>query len=110
MTDNEFNTTAHFFAQRVKDMTPKRTMNLAFHATKIQSQGADKFRIYVNTVGDHAVNSQDGIAPYFQFVNDYETLRNKPNKNYHYFQRAVNKSVQDLTVMLGAYLEEGAKI
>lgn len=111
MTDAEFNTIAHFFATELKRRTPKDTGNLAFNATRIQSFDANFFRIYVETHGDHAPQSHDGIAPYFVFVNNREniTLRNgsmKKNKNYRYFQNAMSQGIKDLLILLDATLEE----
>lgn len=78
----------------IEDMTPKKTRNLAEKATLLRSVGANEIRIYVD----------ENIAPYFKYVNNRPTLYvkgkfgsyTKQNKNYGYFQHAVEVAIEKL--------------
>ena len=109
MTDAEFTAVCGRITSMIQDDTPNPSMNkrdkygrltstgnLAFNATRYESLGANKIRIYVNTVGVHAPQSQDGIAPYFVYVNGYQTLWEKPNPNYGYWGRAIDRAIHNI--------------
>lgn len=78
----------------IEDMTPKKTRNLAEKATLLRSVGANEIRIYVD----------ENIAPYFKHVNNRPTYRvkgkfgsyTKQNKNFEYFQHAVEVATEKL--------------
>jgi len=102
MTNEEFNVIGHELLSYIKDRTPKDTGNLAYNATGF-GLGVGTFTITVNTK----------IAPYFKYVNNYETFTRKykngnertvQNRNYHYFEKAVDSGVEYLAQLLGGTL------
>lgn len=102
----------------IKVATPKDTGNLAYNATRYEFMGGGTARIFVNTVGDHVPESRDGIAPYFvkvnydkniSFTNNRGQLIIKPNKNYHYWDDAIDKEVRKIADIVGGIVaKEGA--
>lgn len=117
MTDAEFTAVCGRILTMIQEDTPNPKMNkrdkygrltstgnLAFNATRSESLGANKIRIYVNTVGNHSPQSRDGIAPYFVYVNGYETLWGKPNPNYGYWDRAIKRAIHNIATFYGGGL------
>ena len=94
MTDQQFTFVCSSMLHDIRDMTPKLTGNLADKATLLRSVGANEIRIYVD----------ENIAPYFKYVNNRPTYRVKgkfgsytrQNRNYEYFQHAVEEAVENL--------------
>lgn len=78
----------------IRSMTPRLTGNLADKATLLRSVGSNEIRIYVD----------ESIAPYFPYVNNRPSYRvkgkfgsyTKLNKNYEYFQHAVEVAIENL--------------
>lgn len=107
MTNQEFNTITHRAVAIIRSRTPYYTGNLCNNATKSKSLGADRFIISVNTK----------IAPYFKYVNNEELIRrevkvgknkaqmSKRNRNYHYWQKAVDLVIEDIARALGGRIE-----
>lgn len=94
MTDQQFTNICSEMRNDIEDMTPKKTRNLAEKATLIRPVGSNEIRIYVD----------ENIAPYFKYVNNRPTLYvkgkfgsyTKQNKNYGYFQHAVEVAIEKL--------------
>ena len=94
MTDQQFTFVCSSMLHDIRDKTPKLTGNLADKATLLRSVGANEIRIYVD----------ENIAPYFKYVNNRPTYRvngkfgsyTKQNRNYEYFQHAVEEAVENL--------------
>lgn len=99
MTDNEFTAICRELQSDIKSRTPRRTGNLRGNATLIRSCGANEIRVYVDT----------DIAPYFDLVNYRQTYlvgrrdmkKTKQNKNYRYFERAVEIAIENLASKIG---------
>lgn len=104
MTDREFNIITGNILAMIRARTPRDTGNLRMNATKSEPLSNSAFRIYINTEGDHLPSSQDGIAPYFVFVNYAPTLRGKPNRNYGYWERAIDECARWVATTLGGAL------
>lgn len=120
MNEKDFSDACSLFLESIREQTPWRTGNLA-KATEIIQHGDAKFEIRVN----------EEIAPYFKYVNNAKTLTyhkyrtevvNKKitkrkdlaktlkvvnNKNYHYFERAVENSLEVLAKKVGGTLVHG---
>lgn len=94
MTDAEFNTISHHFLDNIRSRTPYRTGNLKMNATKIQALGNSRFDISIDM----------NIAPYFKYVNNYETIRERRNNNYHYFEDAVEICTEEMALAIGGEL------
>ena len=101
MTDAEFTAVCGMVKAMIQDDTPKRTRNLALNATRSESLGANKIRIYVDTEGTHVPESLDGIAPYFVYVNNYPVLRDKPNRNFQYWDKAIDRAIRAIALEKG---------
>lgn len=94
MTDQQFTTVCTSMLHDIRKDTPKLTGNLANNATLIRSVGANEMRIYVD----------EKIAPYFPYVNNRVSYRvkgkfgsySKLNRNYEYFQKAVETAIENL--------------
>lgn len=89
------------FTANIRGATPKATGNLAYNATRYEPTSGGDVRVYVNTQGDHKPESADGIAPYFIYVNYYEYLRGKRNRNYHYWDRAIDAEAERIAAIVG---------
>lgn len=85
---------------------PYDTGNLVLNAIRSEDLSYGKFRIYVNSFGNHVPESQDGIAPYFKYVNYYDTIRGKVNKHYHWWDNAIAAAVKDVAQEWGGIVEE----
>ena len=110
MTDAQFTTIVNSIRKEIYDRTPYLTGNLAENATRIESLGVNEMRVYIDI----------NIAPYFKYVNDYDLIGGrwdeeqgrmvdqKPNGNYHYWERAVEESINIVVRLNGGMLiEEG---
>lgn len=96
MTDEQFSNICHSMLHDIRGRTPRDTGNLADKATLIRSVGSNEMKIYVD----------EKIAPYFRIVNErpdyYVKSRNsggrliRQNRNYMYFQRAVEVAIENL--------------
>ncbi len=94
MTDQQFTNICTDMLHNIQSMTPWATGNLADKATKITGEGTNEIRIYVD----------ENIAPYFKYVNNRPTYRvkgkfgsyTKQNRNYEYFQHAVEVAIENL--------------
>lgn len=95
MTDQQFTNICSEMRHDIKGMTPWDTGNLADKATKISDLVGNEIRIYVD----------ENIAPYFPYVNNRPTYQvkgkfgksyTKQNKNYGYFQHAVEVAIEKL--------------
>lgn len=115
MNNSDFQKIVRTMAANVKAATPKDTRNLAYNATRYEFIGGGTARIFVNTVGDHAPESRDGIAPYFVYVNYRKEMRHvkkngqvtiKPNRNYHYWDYAIDREVRKIAVIVGGIVEK----
>lgn len=107
MTNQEFNDIVHHMVGKIRENTPRRTKNLMNNATKSKSLGADRFVIFVDTE----------IAPYFKYVNNEPLIRRevkvgnrkaqmfKRNRNYQYWQKAVDLAIEDIAKALGGRVE-----
>lgn len=105
MTDREFTMFAGALLRSIRKDTPKDTGNLRKNATRMEPVGAGKFRIRVKTE----------VAPYFKYVNGYETFIRKGkrtgitygarNPNYGYFDRAVKNAVKTVAKKYGGCVE-----
>ena len=92
MTDQEFTKISRDLVSVIQDKTPQDTGNLALNATKSESLGVNKIRVYVDLE----------IAPYFEYVNNRERLSNgKPNPNRGYFDRAVRFALSKINDRTG---------
>lgn len=92
---------------KIRKNTPRLTGNLRDNATKMKSLGADRFVIFVDT----------SIAPYFKYVNNEELIRRevkvgqrkaqmyKRNRNYKYWEKAVDLAIEDIAQALGGRIE-----
>lgn len=95
MTDAQFTAFVSVIKWELEKFTPYDTGNLAKNATRSESLGSDKARIYVDT----------NIAPYFKYVNFYQTLVNgKPNPNHEYFQKGIKSAVERAAKMSGGHV------
>lgn len=99
MKDSTFTQICVSMRKDIVNRTPYDTGNLANNATRIHSLGYGKMRIYVN----------EGIAPYFRFVNCrpyyYVNGKNggkvkKENRNHLYFEIATIKAIRKLVKKL----------
>lgn len=115
MNKSAFQEIVQTMAANIKAATPKDTGNLAYNATGYEFMGGGTARIFVNTVGDHAPESRDGIAPYFVYVNYRKEMRHvkkdgqvtiKPNRNYHYWDDAIDKEVQRIADIVGGIVKK----
>ena len=107
MTNREFNVITHRAVAIIRSRTPYYTGNLCNNATKSKSRGADRFIIFVNTKK----------APYFKYVNNEEIIRRevkvgkskaqmfKRNRNYQYWEKAVDLVIEDIARALGGRIE-----
>lgn len=101
MTDTEFTAISRELQGDIKESTPRKTGNLRGNATLIRKIGSNEIRIYVDTE----------IAPYFDLVNYRKTYKvksrfrdamlTKQNKNYHYFENAVEAAINNLARKIG---------
>lgn len=118
MTEAKFNSLCSQIYDHIRSRTPYDTGNLHNEATKIHRLGGAKVKIFV----------AESIAPYFEYVNNRQTLsvqsyqflpvngklikdKSKPkikitykNKNYKYFERALEEVLQDIAKETGAVL------
>lgn len=101
MTDAEFTAVCGRIKSMIQDETPRDTGNLALNATRSESLGVNKVRIYVDTVGDHSPNSLDGIAPYFVYVNNEPFLRGRKNPNFGYWDNAIKRAIHNIAASYG---------
>ena len=109
MTDQQFTRIVNVMLSNIRKATPYDTGNLAMFATRSEPLAHGAFRIYVNTVGDHAPESTDGIAPYFAKVNydafiELEDGRSVRNKNFHYWDKAIKKEIDRMATELGGVI------
>ena len=96
-----------FALEQIRTFTPRDTGNLRMFATRSEDLEERSFRIYVNASGDHSPRSTDGIAPYFHKVNYEPRMENgKPNKNYHYWDAAIEEVAKTIALYLGGELVE----
>lgn len=96
MTDKVFNQIMHGVVSDIRPMTPVRTGNLKKNATYGRPVAHGKFVIVVDA----------NIAPYAPYVNNYShhvyrdktgnLVKGRINRNYHYFQRALIKSLEKI--------------
>ena len=92
MTDAQFTAFVAVMKWELAKFTPYDTGNLLKNATRSESLGSDKARIYVDT----------NIAPYFKYVNFYEKLVNgRRNPNKDYFQKGIESAVERAAKMSG---------
>lgn len=101
MNDAAFWKITRDFTANIRGATPKDTGNLAFNATRYEPIGGGEVRVYVNTQGDHKPESIDGVAPYFIYVNYYKELRGKKNRNYHYWDNAIDRETERIAAIVG---------
>ena len=118
MTEAKFNSLCSQIYDHIRSRTPYDTGNLYKEATKIHRLGGAKVKIFVD----------ETIAPYFALVNNEPTLsvykyprlpvngkltkdKSKPkikrtytNKNYRYFENALEEVLQDIAKETGAVL------
>ena len=118
MTDAKFNSLCSRIYDHIRSQTPYDTGNLHNKATKIQRLGDGRVKIFVD----------ETVAPYFAFVNNAQTLsvqryqlgpvngklmkdKSKPkikrtytNKNYKYFEKALEEVLQEIAKETGAVL------
>lgn len=118
MTEAKFNSLCSQIYDHIRSRTPYDTGNLYKEATQIHRLGGAKIKIFVD----------ESIAPYFALVNNEPTLsvykyqllpvngkltkdKSKPkikrtytNKNYKYFERALEEVLQDIAKETGAVL------
>ena len=84
MTDAQFTAFVSTMKGVIEKHTPYDTGNLAKHATRSESLGSDKARIYVDLK----------IAPYFEYVNNrFRKSNGKRNVNYQYFEDGITAAV-----------------
>ena len=96
MTDHRFNTIMSAMVEKIREDTPWKTGNLAGTATYGKPKAHGKFEIGVSV----------RIAPYFHYVNSRENFPSgKPNYNYHYFQKSLEKHLEELAAEIGGTLE-----
>ena len=107
MTNQEFNAIVHRMVGKIRENTPRRTKNLMNNATKSKPLGADRFVIFVDT----------DVAPYFKYVNNYKLIERevkvgnrkakmfKRNRNYKYWENAVDLAIEDMAKVLGGRVE-----
>lgn len=118
MTEAKFNELCSRIYDHIRSRTPYDTGNLHDKATKIQRLGDAKCKIFVDM----------SIAPYFEYLNNRQTLsvqsyqflpvngklmkdKSKPkikrtytNKNYKYFEKALEEVLQEIAKETGAVL------
>lgn len=118
MTEAKFNSLCSQIYDHIRSKTPHASWNLYNNATKIERLEAGKAKIFVD----------ETVAPYFALVNNEPTLsvykyprlpvngkltkdKSKPkikitykNKNYKYFERALEEVLQDIAKETGAVL------
>ena len=96
MTDHRFNTIMSAMVEKIREDTPWQTGNLAGTATYGKPKAHGKFEIGVKV----------SIAPYFHAVNSLKNFPSgKPNHNYHYFQKSLEKHLEELAAEIGGTLE-----
>lgn len=108
MTDNEFSKIVHELLGTIKSMTPRATGNLADKSTKVRASGANEMRVFVDA-GSGQRKPMEGIAPYFWLVNYRRTypvktphgVQQKENRNYHYYEKAVETAIERLATKIG---------
>lgn len=86
MTDKTFNRLMHGVVEDIRKGTPVDTRNLQKNATKGAPVAHGQFVIEVNGL----------IASYFRYVNNYRELNGRRNRNYRYFQRALNTALEKI--------------
>lgn len=82
----------------IQNMTPKDTGNLAYNATKFESLGQGRYRIYVD----------EKIAPYFVFVENpwiSSKWKGKQNPNEGYFEKAAISVANNIAIAIGGKIE-----
>lgn len=84
MSDEEFTNFGGEVVKIIRKMTPHDTNNLRDNATVYESIGSDTIRIRV----------KQEVAPYVIYVNGYEKLYERPNKNHQYWNRAVKLALE----------------
>lgn len=118
MTNDRFQNICSQMREDIFALTPYDSGNLANEATKLQRLGDAKVKIFVD----------EEIAPYFRFVNnepmltywsyqrgikDGKIVKRKDlpkishvtkNRNYHYFEKAVEAALENLAKNAGGKL------
>lgn len=115
MNNSAFVQIIRTMAANIKAATPIDTGNLAYNATRYEFLSGGTATIYINSVGQHQPESVDGIAPYFPFVNYRKNLTYinkrgqtvvKPNRNYHYWDKAVDNEIKKISGILNATVKK----
>lgn len=86
MTDAQFTAICLSMKQDIQKKTPVDTGNLKLKATKGESIGSGKFKIYVD----------QKIAPYFRYVNNKGW-----SKHYRYFETAFEEALIKMAERVG---------
>lgn len=95
MTDAQFSAQMEKFVAKIREMTPRDTGNLRLNATTGYPESSSSWVI--------SVNQQK--APYFKYVNNRARLSNGAmNRNYKYFQDAVEIAIEELAQAVGGVI------
>lgn len=108
MTDAQFSMIMNKLVEKIQNKTPVDKNNLKGKATRGYASFSSR--------GIYIINVSGQIAPYFKYVNDYEKHRyrdkngevrdGKKNKNYHYFDKALEKGFSGIVKKYGGVIKK----